>query len=271
MNVLEIFPFIQNLVLTYGPRVVTGILTLVIGFWVIGWVCQLIETTLTKRNMDKSVRSFLNSVINIGLKILLLLSVAGTLGIQTTSFIAIFTALTFTVGTALSGNLGHFASGILLLVFRPYKIGDLVTLVNQTGYVKDIQVFNTVLITTDNRTIIIPNGTVTSGIIINISGAGEIRVHTTFNVSDTADIDKVREVVRKVADANPKILKTRKVDVYVNNNPNDMTEFLVRTWCESDDYWDVFFYMQEHVKKAFIAEGIPAPKSSLDVQMIKEK
>lgn len=252
-------------ILQYGPKILVGLLTLIIGFWIIKWVMRLVDSSLTKRGMDTSVRGFIISLLSVGLKVMLLLSIAGTFGIQTTSFIAIFTALTFAIGAALSGTLGHFASGVLLLVFRPYKVGDLVTLAGQTGVVKDIQVFNTVLMTPDNKTIIIPNGSITSGIITNISDAGKIRVDMLFSTAANADIDKVRAVIKQVADANPKILKTPPIDIFVNNNPVGMTEFAVRPWCNSEDYWDVYFYMQEQIKKSFIDLGIPAPKPGFDV------
>jgi small conductance mechanosensitive channel len=269
MDFSNLVPEASNFLLAYGPKIITALLTLVIGLWVINWVAKLLDMSMTKRGMDSSVRSFINSLIGVGLKVMLLLSVAGTFGIQTTSFIAIFTALAFAVGTALSGSLGHFASGVLLLVFRPYKVGDLVTLAGQTGTVENIQVFNTVLLTPDNKTIIIPNGTVTSGIITNISSAGNIRVDMTFNTAAHADIDQVRSVIQGVADASSLISKTTPIDIFVNNNPVGMTEFAVRPWCKSEHFWDVYFYMQENVKKALTAANIPAPKPAMDVNVVR--
>jgi small conductance mechanosensitive channel len=268
MDTSNLFQDASTFILAYGPKIVIGLLTLLIGLWIINWVTKLLDLTMTRRGMESSVRSFLSSLVSVGSKVMLLLSVAGTFGLQTTSFIAIFTALAFAIGTALSGSMGHFASGVLLLIFRPYKVGDLVTLAGQTGTVKDLQVFNTVLLTPDNKTVIIPNGTVTSGTIVNISGAGEIRVDMTFSTSSDADIDQVRRVIQNVADASPLILKTPAIDIFVNNNPVGMTEFAVRPWCKSDHFWDVYFYMQENVKKAFIAANIPAPKQGIDIKMV---
>lgn len=259
---------IPHLVGQYLPKVAMAVLTLIIGLWLIGWISRLFENAMQRQGLDSTIRPFLTSIANVGLKVMLLLSVAGMFGIQTTSFIAIFTALAFAIGSALSGSLGHFASGVLLLVFRPYKVGDLVTLGGgQTGVVDEIQVFNTVLLTPDNKKIIIPNGVVTSNIMTNISGQGKIRVDMTFNVAANADINAVRACIQRVSDASPLILKNPSTDIFVNNLPVGMIEFAVRPWCESDNYWDVYFYMKEEIKKAFDRENIPSPKPGMDVNL----
>ena len=186
---------LSQLFMQYLPKIAMVVLTLVIGLWIIGWITQLLEKAMQKRGFDQTIRPFLASLVNVGLKVMLLLSVAGMFGIETTSFVAIFAALAFAIGSALSGSLGHFASGVILLISRPYKVGDLVTIGGgQTGTVNEIQVFNTVLLTLDNKKIIIPNGVVTSNIMTNISGQGTIRVDMTFNVAGSSDIDTVRGV-----------------------------------------------------------------------------
>ena len=143
----------------------------------------------------------------------------------------------------LQGSLGHFASGVLLLVFKPYKVGDLVELDGKVGHVQGIQVFNTVIKTQDNKTIIIPNGLVTSNTITNISGEGLIRVDLTFGIGYSDDIDKARQVMQQVADKNDKILKTPPIDILVSELADSSVNFAVRPWCHPDDYWDVYFYM----------------------------
>jgi small conductance mechanosensitive channel len=259
---------LPQLILQHLPKIATALFTLVIGLWIISWITRLLDGTMQKRGFDSTIRPFLASLVSVGLKVMLLLSVAGMFGIETTSFIAIFTALAFAVGTALSGSLGHFASGVLLLIFRPYKVGDLVSIGGgQTGVVEEIQVFNTVLLTPDNKKIIIPNGVVTSNIMTNISGQGTIRVDMTYNVAGNADIDKVRACIKRVADASPLILKNPAVDILVNELPVGMTEFAVRPWCNSANYWDVYFYMKEEIKKAFDREGIALPKPGMDINV----
>jgi small conductance mechanosensitive channel len=269
MNFSYWWAYAYNLILDFAPKVFFAILTLTIGFWVVSRFTIMLDGTMRRRGMESSVRGFLTSLVNIGLKIMILLSVAGTFGIQTTSFIAIFSALAFAVGTALSGSLGHFASGVLLLVFRPYRVGDWVNLAGQSGYVKDIQVFNTVLLTLDNKSVIIPNGTVTGGIITNMSSEGYIRVEMIFHTADHADIDQVRSIVQRVAATSPLILKNPPIEVHVNGNPVGATDFAVRPYCKPEHYWDVYFYMQEHVKKAFLAAQIPPASPVVDVKVVR--
>lgn len=256
--------------MAFAPTVFLALLTWFGGNWFVNSFARLMSNLMNKRGIDRSVTPFLVSIIEVGLKVMLMLSVAGMFGIQTTSFIAIFTALVFAVGTALSGSLGHFASGVLLLIFRPYKVGDLVTLAGQTGKVREIQVFNTILLTSDNRTIIIPNGNITSNIITNASEHDNIRVDLTISITQYSDIDYVRSVIQQVADGCPKILKQPSVDIYVNKLPVGMVEMAVRPWCKNEDYWDVYFYMQEQIKKTFDSKGIDFPKSSMEINLRQE-
>ena len=255
----------SNMAIQYAPKVVAALLTWLAGSWIINWLTRLLTAVLMKRGVESSVRPFLVSIVEVGLKVMLLLTVAGMFGVQTTSFIAIFGALAFAIGTALSGSLGHFASGVLVLIFKPYKVGDLVTVAGQTGTVTEIQVFNTVLLTLDNKKIIVPNGSVTSGVITNISGQGQIRVDMMVNVAGDSDIDKVRAVILQVADGCPLVLKDPAAAVVVNKLPVGMIELAVCPWAKSEHYWDVYFYMHEHIKKAFDANGIAMPKPAMDV------
>jgi small conductance mechanosensitive channel len=248
-----------QLLITYLPTVLLAVIMLVIGFTIIGWVSKLIHAGFQKRNMDPTVERFLTSLVTVGLKVMLLLSVAGMFGIQTTSFIAIFTALAFAVGTALSGSLGHFASGVMLLTFRPYKVGDLVTLAGQTGTVEEVQMFNTVLMTPDNKRIMIPNGLVTSSIITNISGQGDIRVDMDYAVGNAAEIEKVRAIITEVGNTCPTTLKDKPVDIFVSGMTPGGTKLVVRPWSKSEHYWDTYFYYQENIRKGFALHGIPAP------------
>ena len=256
--------FLQSLLakfLSVVPQILLALLTLVVGFWIIGRITRLITLSFEHRTFEPTVQRFLSSMVSVALRVMLLLSVAGMFGIQTTSFIAIFTALAFAVGTALSGSLGHFASGVMVLVFRPYKVGDLVTLAGgQTGTVEEIQMFNTVLMTLDNKKIIIPNGLVTSNIITNISGQGEIRVDMGYAVGNDADMAAVRKAVAEVSAACPHVLHAKPTDVFVNGTTPGATKLLVLPWCKSEHYWDVYFYFNENVRAAFGKHNIPGPK-----------
>ncbi len=249
----------------YIPKVLLAILTLIIGFWLANRLSKLIGRALNKRNVEPTVIPFLSSIANVILKVMILISVASMFGIETTSFVALVGAAGLAIGLALQGSLGHFASGVLLLIFRPYKVGDLISVAGFTGEVESIQVFNTILKTLDNKRIIVPNGAVTAGPITNISGQGTIRVDMIFAVAGDENIDKVRESVQRAADGCPQILKTQAVDILVNGHEVGIMKFDVRPWCNAVDYWTVYSYMQEFVKKQFVTDGIRAPKPAMDV------
>lgn len=263
------FSKLSEMITLYAPKVVGALLTLFIGLWLANWLTRQVRRILFKRGFDESVLPFIASIISVGLKVMVLLSVAGMFGIETTSFIAIFSALAFAIGLALQGSLGHFASGVLILVFKPYKVGDLVTINGITGNVEEIQVFNTLLLTPDNRRVIIPNGVVTSGVITNNTSPGKIRVDMTFGVSYGDDIDKTRKIIQEVADGCPLVLKAPAVDIFVSEHGASSVNFAVRPWCKSEDFWNVYFYMHEHLKKAFDKGGVSIPFPQMDVHLDK--
>ncbi|MEL6834550.1 MAG: mechanosensitive ion channel domain-containing protein [Bacteroidota bacterium] len=261
---------LSELATTYAPKVVGAILTLIIGFWIVGRITGALDRTMGKRGVDETIRPFLLSLVSVGLKVMLLLAVASMFGIETTSFVAIFSALAFAIGLALQGSLGHFASGVLLLTFRPYKVGDLVTVGGgETGEVVGIQIFNTVLKTLDNKRIIVPNGVVTGNIITNISGQGIIGVELTFGIGYNDSIDKAREIILRVGKECPWILEDPAQGVVVGELADSSVNLNTRPFCNSEHYWDTFFYMQENVKKAFDADGISIPFPQMDVHLDK--
>ncbi|MES2795312.1 MAG: mechanosensitive ion channel domain-containing protein [Bacteroidota bacterium] len=253
-----------NLASTIAPKIVMAILTLVIGFWFANKLSKILKAVLTKRKIDIAVTSFLASIVSSAGKIMVLISVAGIFGIETTSFVALIGAAGIAIGLALQGSLSHFASGVMILIFKPFQVGDLIQIGEHTGNVEDIQIFNTVLRTLDNRKIILPNGAVTSGAMVNISGQGTIRVDMRFGVSNIEDIDKVRAAIQQVADGCPKILKNPAIDILVNSQDVGITKYDVRPWVNSEDYWEVYYYMQENVKRQFELNKIAGPKSAIE-------
>jgi len=260
---------ISNMAIEYVPQVIGAIITLVIGLWIIGWLTNMIKKMMAKRGVDETIRPFLASLINVGLKIMLLLTVAGQFGIQTTSFIAIFGAMAFAIGMAMQGSLGHFASGVLLLIFKPYRVGDLVEIGGgNTGTVEEVQVFNTVLKTLDNKRIIVPNGVVTSNVMTNISGQGEVGVELTYGIGYSDDIDKAREIILQVGKSCPFILDTPKQGVVVAELGDSSVNLATRPFVKSEHYWDAFFYMQENVKKEFDKASIGIPYPTMDVNIV---
>lgn len=261
---------LTTLFTAWAPKVVGAILTLIIGFWIAGAITRMVSKAMVRNGFDETIRPFLASLISVGLKVLVLLSVAGMFGIETTSFVAVFGALAFAIGMALQGSLGHFASGVLILVFKPYKVGDLVTIGGgETGAVTEIQIFNTVLATLDNKRIIVPNGVVTSNVITNISGQETIGVELTFGIGYGDDIDKAKRIILEVGNSCPTILKSPAQGVVVAELGDSSVNLATRPFSKSEHYWDTFFYMQENVKKAFDKEGISIPFPQMDVHMPK--
>lgn len=264
------FEELSKLITGYAPKIVGAIITLVVGFWLANKLAKLVKKGLQNKGVDATVQPFLASIVSVGLKILVLLSVAGMFGFETTSFVAIFGAMAFAVGLALQGSLGHFASGVLLLIFRPYKVGDRVTIGGgQTGTVEAIQIFNTVLATLDNKRIIVPNGVVTSNVITNITGQGIVGVELSFGIAYAANIDKAREVILKVAEDCPWVLDEPSTAVFVGELADSSVNLATRPFCKSEDYWQTLFYMQEHVKKGFDKAGIDIPFPNVTVHMAK--
>lgn len=258
-----------DMAITYAPSILIALLTLIIGFWIIGRVVKFMARRLVKGGLDESLSKFLTSILSVGLKIVLLLSVAAKLGFATTSFIAIFGALMVGVGMALNGTIGHLASGVMLMIFKPFKAGDLVTIGGgQTGTVEAINAFNTTLATLDNKRIFIANSNVTGNDITNISGQGIVGVELTFGIGYDDDIDKARSIIMEVGQTCPYILKDPAQGVVVAELGDNSVNLATRPFCNSENYWDTMFYMQENVKKAFDRAGIGIPYPQLDVHMV---
>ena len=266
------FDKLTELVTTYTPRVIGAILTLIIGSWLIGVIVRAVNKMMTSRKIDITVKPFISSLVGVGLKIMLLLSVASQVGIETASFVAIFGAMAFAIGLALQGSLGHFASGVLLLIFKPYKVGDVIELAGgKIGTVLEVQVFNTILKTPDNKRIIVPNGLVTSNVITNITGQEIIGIDLTFGIGYGDDIDRAKEVILEVGKSCPYVLGDPGHTVFVSELADSSVNFLSRTFCKSDDFRVTKFYMVEHVKKEFDKAGIGIPYPQMDVHMISPK
>ena len=261
-----------GMAIEYVPTVLLALLTLVVGFWIIGRIVRMVGKAIVRSGMDESLSKFLSSILGIALKIMLLLSVAAMFGVNTTSFIAIFGALMVGVGMALNGTLGHFASGVMLMIFKPFKAGDLVTIGGNatTGTVVAINAFNTTLETLDNKRIIIANSNVTGNDIVNISGQGEVGVELTFGIGYGDDIDKARKIILEVGSNCPHILATPAQGVVVAELGDSSVNLATRPFCKSENYWDTLFYMQENVKKQFDANNIGIPYPTMDINMVTQ-
>lgn len=255
---------------SFGTQALVALLIIIVGFWIANKLAKVAGKKLNETSNDKTLANFMSSMISIGLKILVIITAAGMVGIEATSFIAVLSALVFAIGLALQGSLGHFASGVLLLFFRPYKVGDLVEVGGgQVGSVEELSIFNTVLRTLDNKKIIVPNGTVTNNVITNISGQGIIGVELTFGIGYGDSIDKAREIILQVGKECPYILEDPAQGVVVASLGDSSVNLATRPFVKSEHYWDAFFYMNENVKKAFDKGGVNIPFPQMDVHMIK--
>ncbi|MFD0989276.1 mechanosensitive ion channel family protein [Mariniflexile jejuense] len=248
-----------DLATEYGLKVIAAIILWIVGSWVIKKILKTSRKIMTKSSYDESLQKFLLNLLNWALKILLIITLLGTLGVPTTSFAAIIAAAGLAVGLALQGSLGNFAGGVLIMIFKPFKIGDLIEAQGEVGVVKQIEIFTTKLTGLSNREIIIPNGALSNGNIINFTTEGTRRVDLVFGVSYDADIKKTKEVLMNVLTSHPKVIDTPAPTVNVLELADSSVNFAVRPWCNAEDYWAVYFEVTENTKIALDAAGIEIP------------
>ncbi|WP_407557811.1 mechanosensitive ion channel family protein [Winogradskyella sp. 4-2091] len=246
-------------VIEYGPKVIGAIAIWIIGSWVIKILLKGVKKALNKGDYDESLKKFLTNLISWILKVVLIIVVLGTVGVETTSFAAIIAAAGLAIGLALQGSLGNFAGGVLLMIFKPIKIGDLIEAQGELGVVKEIEIFTTKLLTPTNKEVIIPNGALSNGNIVNYSTEGKLRVDLTFGVGYDSDIKQTKDVLMKVLTSNPKVLQDPAPSVNVSELADSSVNFAVRPWANVADYWDVYFETHENVKIALDAAGIEIP------------
>ncbi len=260
-----------GLVMEYGPKLILAILVLIIGLWIIKGIKKLVNKAMVKGKVEISLQRFLISLIAVGLKVLLLISVASMVGIATTSFIAMLGAATFAVGMALQGSLSNFAGGVLILLLKPFKVGDAIEAQGFVGKVHEIQIFNTLVKTFDNKMIYIPNGSLSNGNITNYSQEPIRRVDMTFGISYGDDIKKAKDILTKLVNADTRILKDPAPLIAVSNLGDSSVDFAVKVWCDTAEYWNIYFDMQENVKLTFDQENISIPFPQTDVHLFKEE
>lgn len=258
-----------ELLSVYGPKVLLALIVLIVGFAIINKLVKFSGKMMDKNKVDVSLRSFLKSLINILLKALLIISAASMIGIETTSFVAIVGAAGLAVGLALQGTLANFAGGVLILIFKPYKVGDLIEAQGHLGKVKEIQIFVTILTTFENKTVIIPNGAISNGNITNYSTQGKIRVDLLMGISYGANIKKAKEVLENVLINHPKVLKEPAPFVGVESLGDSSVNLAVRPYSTVDDYWEVYFDIYEQGKIALDQNGIEIPFPQMDVHLNK--
>lgn len=243
----------------YGPKIIGAIVLYIIGSFVIKKLIGVMGKVMTKNNYDESLQKFLLNLGGWALKIFLIISVIGILGVDTASFAAVIAAAGLAIGLALQGSLANFAGGVLLIIFKPYKIGDLIEAQGVIGVVKEIEIFTTKLTTPENKLAIVPNGAMGNGNIINYTAEGVIRVDTTVGIDYDEDIKTAKNVLLEVLTSNPKVLKDPAPSVNVANLGDSSVDLAVRPFCKPEDYWDVFFATVEGSKLALDEAGISIP------------
>jgi small conductance mechanosensitive channel len=257
-------------IMSYGPRLIGAIITLILGLWIISVLRGVLRKRFEKQNMEASLRGFLNSMIGILLKTMLWIAVIGMMGVQMTSFIAILGAAGLAVGMALSGTLQNFAGGVMILIFKPFKSGDFIEAQGYMGIVNEIQIFNTILKTPDNKTIIIPNGGLSTGSMINFSTESKRRVDLTFGIGYGDDVDKAKEVLMKLIKEDERIINDpAEPFIAVSELADSSVNLVVRVWAEAANYWGIYFDLTEKVYKTFDKEGLNIPFPQMDVHVHK--
>ncbi len=253
-----------------GPDVVWAIVAFVIGWWVIKIMTKLVGHAMDKAKVDVSLHKFILSLTSVGLKIMLLISVASMVGIATASFVAVIGAAGLAVGLALQGSLANFAGGVLILFLKPFKVGDVIEAQGHVGKVDAIQIFNTVLKTPDNKIIILPNAAVSNGNIINYSAEAKRRVDMTFGIGYDDDLKKAKHILQQMVKKDARIFQNPAPVVVVAELADSSVNFAVRVWVNAADYWDVYFDFQEKVKLTFDEQGISIPFPQHDVHLYQE-
>lgn len=250
---------IKEMAFLYAPKLLGAILVYLIGSFLIKWVSKMLDKVLKSREFDVSLQSFLGSFVKVILSLLLLLTVFGMLGVNLTSIAAILAGLAFGVGAALNGTLGNFAGGVMMLLFKPFKVGDLIAAQDQLGTVLELGVFHTTLLTPDNKTAILANGPLSTGTIVNYTTSGFLRVDTEIFIYSNVDIAKARKIAEDALMSIPEVKKDPAPLVKVKKVADGTITLAIMPFCDEKDYWTVYFGTQETVKNAFAANGIEVP------------
>ncbi len=255
---------------SFTMALLIAIVTLIVGLFIINRIHRMIEKIFTKRKIDPTLTSFFLSLINISLKIILIIVVISNLGIQTTSIVAVIAAAGFAVGLALQGSLSNFAGGVLIVFFKPYKVGDFIEAQGHSGTVKSIQIFNTILRTPDNKTIVIPNGAISNSSVINYSTEKTRRIDLTFGIGYDDDFEQAKSIINDLISNDKRILKDPAPFVRVSNLGASTVDIVTRIWVERAEYGNVYHDMIENVKKEFDKNKISFPFPQTDVHLYKQ-
>ena len=259
----------SDLLIQYGVNIISALLILFIGNIIVKAVANSVSKVLEKKKMDKAVVEFVNGLVRYLLFVIVLIAALGRVGVQTASVVAVIGAAGLAVGLALQGSLSNFAAGVLIVAFRPFKSGDYVEIGGVAGSVEAIQIFQTVLKTPDNKMVVVPNSSVIGGAITNYSRHATRRVDLVIGVSYSADLKQTKQVIRDVLEKDERILKDPAIQIGVLALADSSVNFVVRPWCKTADYWDVYFDSTQAIKEALDEAGIEIPFPQMDVHLNK--
>ena len=258
---------IQKLVILYGTKILLALMIVVIGKWLVKKIAKIVENTMNQNNVDPAIRNFVGSLVYWALLIFVCIAALSQLGIQTASFVAIVGAGGLAIGLALQGSLANFAAGVLILIFRPFKVGDFIEIAGVSGVVQNIQVFTTELNSPDNKKIIVPNGGVISGNIINYSANDTRRVDLVFGIGYGDNVDTAKAVLERLVTDNPKVLSVPAPTIAVAELADSSVNIVCRPWVKTEDYWSAYFHITEAGKKALDSAGIVIPYPQRDLHL----
>ena len=258
-----------SMALEYAPKIFLALITLIVGLWIVRGATAVFRRALDARRVDATLTPFLTSLLGWTLKAALGISVVSILGIETTSFVAVLGAAGLAIGLALQGSLQNFAGGVLLLIFRPYRVGDLIEAQGELGVVQEIQIFTTVILSPQNRRVILPNGAVANGNIVNLSAESHVRVDCTVGVAYDADLKQAKAVLTEMVKATPKVLAEPEPVIAVSELGDSSVNLVVRPYADPEDYWDVFFAVTEGCKTCLDKAGIAIPFPQRDVHLFQ--
>lgn len=267
----EIMNYVIEITSNFGLKLLTALIVVIVGKQLVKILLKVIKVALEKANTEETVRIFIANLLNTVFTVIIFVAAINQLGVETTSIIALLGAAGLAIGLALQGSLANFAAGILIVIFRPYKVGDYIEAGTNVGTVKDIQIFSTVLRTPDNKAIVVPNGSIMDGSITNYSEQPTRRIDIIASCSYEDDLDKVKQVLKTILDSEERILTEPKPQIAVSELAESSVNFIVRPWVNSSDYLPVMYSLLEQIKKTFDQEGISIPYPQSDIHIHEKK
>jgi small conductance mechanosensitive channel len=271
MDISHLFAKVYELLTFYGLKVLAALVILIVGRWVALGVAKIIKRVMIKSKVDDTLVSFVRNLSYIGLLAFVIIAALNQLGIQTASFIAVLGAAGLAIGLALQGSLGNFAAGVLMIIFKPFKVGEYIEGAGTAGTVEKIEIFTTQLKTPDNKTVIVPNAKMTGDNITNYTVKGTRRVDFVFGIGYDDDIDKARSLIKAIIDQDERVLGEPEPMIAVSALADSSVNLTVRAWTTANDYWSFYFDTTEKVKKKFDAEGVNIPFPQRDVHLYEHK